>query len=118
MSADELAETVARRVVELLAEHQPHPATGLVDAAGLAHELGVSRAYVYAHASELGGIRLGSGSKPRLRFDIAKAKAAHDAPGAPALEPPHAAPRRRRRPTTRKVAVLKSRPRAGGGERP
>jgi hypothetical protein len=28
----------------------------------------VTRAWVYAHAEELGAIRLGSGPKPRLRF--------------------------------------------------
>ena len=47
----------------------------LVDAATLADELAVSRAYVYEHASELGALRLGSGPKARLRFDVARAMA-------------------------------------------
>jgi hypothetical protein len=43
---------------------------GLVDAAALATHLGVSREYVYEHASELGARRLGSGPRARLRFDL------------------------------------------------
>jgi hypothetical protein len=35
----------------------------LVDAAGLADLLGTSRDFVYAHADELGAIRLSSGPK-------------------------------------------------------
>jgi hypothetical protein len=30
----------------------------------------VSRDYVYSHANELGAIRLGTGPKTRLRFDV------------------------------------------------
>jgi hypothetical protein len=64
-------EAVARRVVELLRtdSHSPRERR-LVDAATLAAELGVDRSWVYAHRAELGAIRLGSGSKPRLRFDV------------------------------------------------
>jgi hypothetical protein len=43
--------------------------TGLVDAATLAELLGVERNWVYAHAKQLGGIRLG-GPRGRLRFDL------------------------------------------------
>jgi hypothetical protein len=46
----------------------------LVDAATLGRELGVSRQFVYDHAEELGVLRLGSGSRPRLRFDLEVAK--------------------------------------------
>jgi hypothetical protein len=46
----------------------------LVDAATLGRELGVSRQFVYDHAEELGVIRLGSGRRPRLRFDLEVAK--------------------------------------------
>lgn len=63
-------EAVARRVVELLRtkrEPQGHSAR-LVDAATLARELGVERDWVYAHADDLGAIRLG-GPRGRLRFD-------------------------------------------------
>ena len=64
-------EAVARRVVELLrAERHSPRERRLVDAATLAAELGVERSWVYTHRAELGGIRLGAGSKPRLRFDV------------------------------------------------
>jgi hypothetical protein len=41
----------------------------LLDAAAVARMLGVTRGWVYEHAAELGAIRLGAGSRPRLRFD-------------------------------------------------
>jgi hypothetical protein len=41
----------------------------LLDAAAVARMLGVTRGWVYEHAAELGAIRLGSGTRPRLRFD-------------------------------------------------
>lgn len=64
-------EAVARRVVELLrAERHSPRERRLVDAATLAAELGVDRSWVYTHRAELGAIRLGTGSKPRLRFDV------------------------------------------------
>lgn len=64
-------EAVARRVVELIRSEGDSPAgRRLVDAATLAAELGVERSWVYAHRAELGAIQLGSGSKPRLRFEV------------------------------------------------
>lgn len=81
---------IAERVVELLlsdskrcmsvsstvgsafARGRPAPSlSGLVDAATLAQALGVDRRWVYAHAKQLGGIRLG-GPQGRLRFDLAR----------------------------------------------
>jgi hypothetical protein len=63
-------EAVARRVVELIHDEGGSPAARrLVDAATLAAELGVDRSWVYAHRAELRAIQLGTGSKPRLRFD-------------------------------------------------
>jgi len=44
----------------------------LVDARTLAGYLGVTVAYVYDHADELGARRLGSGPKARLRFSVAE----------------------------------------------
>lgn len=41
----------------------------MVDAAELARRFGIERAWVYSHAIELGVVKLGSGAKPRLRFD-------------------------------------------------
>ena len=110
---DAIAEAVASRVLDLLADRQP-PASGLVDAATLAHELGVTRSFVYQHADELGGIRLGSGSKPRLRFNVAQAKAAHRAKPTPG-DVPETPPRRRRKPASGGPTVLKSRPRQTPG---
>jgi hypothetical protein len=42
----------------------------LIDAAQLAVLLGVSRDFIYEHADELGALRLGSGPRARLRFDL------------------------------------------------
>lgn len=55
-----------------LADRQPEYTNGrarLVDAVTLADLLGVERAWVYDHAAELGALTLGTGPKPRLRFD-------------------------------------------------
>jgi hypothetical protein len=62
-------EAIAQRVVELLREERP---AELVNVAGIARRFGVSRDWVYAHADELGVVRLGSGSRARLRFDPQK----------------------------------------------
>lgn len=65
----DVIEQIAQRVVALLEEAgfaKPEPR--FVDAATLAEEFAVERDWVYAHAEELGAIRLG-GPKGRLRFD-------------------------------------------------
>ena len=72
--APESVEAVAQRVVELM--RAPLPRAGLVDAQALADELGTSREWVYRNAERLGAIRLGSGARGRLRFDVEAAKAA------------------------------------------
>jgi hypothetical protein len=41
----------------------------LLDAAQVARRCGVTRGWVYAHARELGVLRMGVGPRPRLRFD-------------------------------------------------
>ena len=46
----------------------------LVDAGTLARELDVSRAWVDDHADELGAIPLGAGERPRLLFDVERAR--------------------------------------------
>jgi hypothetical protein len=105
--APEDVEAIARRVVELLVGSENRPAA-LIDAAEVARRAGMSRAYVYEHASQLGAIRLGSGPRARLRFDPATAEAAirtltRSAPPAPRA----VAPARRHRPsTTRAGAAL------------
>ena len=52
---------------------------GLVDARQLAQELGVSLDFVYSHAGELGAMRLGSGPRARIRFDLDRARQALEA---------------------------------------
>jgi len=69
-----LADAIAERVADLLHDRSPRPR--LVDAATVADALGVSRDCVYAHAAELGGERIGSGPRGRLRFDLYRALAA------------------------------------------
>jgi hypothetical protein len=64
-------EAVAHRVAELIRDDARETAAPrLVDATTLAAELGVERSWVYEHANELHPVRLGNGSKPRLRFDV------------------------------------------------
>ena len=60
-------EAFADLVADRLAERLTAPPR-IVDAAGMAAYLGVSRETVYEHADRLGAIRLGSGERPRLRF--------------------------------------------------
>jgi len=72
----EAIEQIAHRVAELLrhdpsdgAASTPGMSARLVDASQLARQLGLTRAWVYEHANELGAITLGDGPRPRLRFD-------------------------------------------------
>jgi hypothetical protein len=62
-------EAIARRVVELLGRRGLQGGRELVDAAELARRFGIERSWVYTHAIELGAVKLGNGTKPRLRFD-------------------------------------------------
>lgn len=71
---DAIAEATVERLARVVASQGPTFA--LVDARKLAAELGVSVDYVYSHASELGGMRLGSGPKARIRFDLDQARQA------------------------------------------
>jgi hypothetical protein len=43
----------------------------LLTAADVARRFSVTRSWVYAHARELGVVRIGDGPRPRLRFDPA-----------------------------------------------
>lgn len=85
--ASEDVERIAERVVELLQQRQEAAAAPVrfVDAATLAATLGVKRDWVYAHAKQLGAIRLG-GPYGRLRFDLNQLPPS-------ATEPPAAGPR-------------------------
>jgi hypothetical protein len=67
--ASESIEALALRLAELVSDG---PCTErLIDASAVARRHGVSRAFVYEHADELGAIRVGIGPRPRLRFDRA-----------------------------------------------
>jgi hypothetical protein len=65
-------DAIARRLLELLraegAIGAPPAAGEMLTAAEVARRFGVDRPWVYAHADELGAVRLGDGAKPRLRF--------------------------------------------------
>ena len=76
LSAEDV-EAVARRTVELLRRERP-TTFALVDARELADQLGVHPSFVYAHATELGAMRLGNGRKARIRFDLDRARQALD----------------------------------------
>ena len=65
----------------LLRQGAAAPAERLLTAKEVAERFNVDRGWVYAHARELGVIRIGSGVRPRLRFD-------------PALVAQHQLPRR------------------------
>jgi hypothetical protein len=65
----------ALRVAQLIRD-DPGASRRLVDAATLASEFGVDRSWVYAHRERLGVVKLGTGVRPRLRFDVDVARAA------------------------------------------
>ena len=90
-------ELIAVRVAELLAEGESETGPArLADAATVAETLGVERDWVYAHARELGGVRLGGG-RGRLRFDLARVERALACDEEPARK--RGRPRRQARPT-------------------
>ena len=74
-----IAEATARRLVEFVGGRGK--TFGLVGPRELAEGLGVSLDYVYAHATELGALRLGSGPKARIRFDLDGARRLLEARG-------------------------------------
>jgi hypothetical protein len=112
-------EAVALRVVELMRNGSPPSDRRLVDAATLATELGVTRAWIYEHRDELGVVRLGTGTKPCLRFDVETARRALVWDGDKALSSSIPAGDRRtarrrnpqQRSTTAAGSILASRPR-------
>lgn len=72
LDVEELADAVAERVLERLIAHGIAPRQRIVDAQGLGQLLGVSRDWVYAHATDLGVMRLPAkrGARTQLRFDV------------------------------------------------
>lgn len=61
---------VAAHLAAMFEDRTAPPAPQTVDAATLAARLGVTRAFVYEHAAQLGAVRIGDGPRPRLRFDL------------------------------------------------
>jgi hypothetical protein len=92
-SNPDFVEAVARRVAELLIDQ--HGRDVLLTAQDLAARLGVHPSWVYAHAAELGALRLGRGPKAPLRFDPDAVLAALRN-GEESLPPPPEAPPRTR----------------------
>lgn len=64
-------EAIAHEVAGLLRDREEPRARGLLTAGQVAERFGVDRSWVYAHAHQLGVVRLGFGRRPRLRFDPA-----------------------------------------------
>jgi predicted DNA-binding transcriptional regulator AlpA len=103
-------EDLAHRVAELVGPAAaPPPAerragtteeARMLTAAQVAERWGVDRSWVYDHADQLGARRLGSGKRPRLRFEPAEVAAyLQPTPDRPAAEPAG----RRSRPSHRDV---------------
>ncbi len=120
--APETIERIAQRVAQLL-RHEPQPLDAdratmpaarddLMDAGQLAKHLGLTRAWVYEHAQDLGAIQVGNGPRPRLRFDPALAREALRArryrsdQSGPTKALAHPPRRPRRRSTTTSVPLL------------
>lgn len=91
----------------------------------LAEHLGVSREFVYAHADELGGRRIGNGPKPRWRFppsDFSQPRNMRTHNSGPARPDPRAKPeppkrRRRKRGGAKLLAVRGPSPYAASNEK-
>ncbi|MEV4423061.1 hypothetical protein AB0L40_24245 [Patulibacter sp. NPDC049589] len=75
---EQTIEQLAHRVADVLRETVPSTsetqperkdAGRLLSAAQVAERWQIDREWVYAHAEELGALRLGTGPRPRLRFD-------------------------------------------------
>jgi hypothetical protein len=103
---DDDLEILAARIADIVLERLREREVGrrLVTAKELGEILGVGVDFVYEHSEQLGGRRLGSGSKARLRFDPVKAERAltcsegRESREAEAREiKPNPAPRRRAR---------------------
>lgn len=88
--AQESIDALATRLAELLggALREPVPAVEspkkMLSAAEVSRRWSISRRWVYDHAEELGARRMGSGSRPRLRFDADEVAARIGAPRRPA----------------------------------
>lgn len=90
--ADRLADRLASRL-----ELATKPREALVNADEVARMMGRKRSWVYDHAGDLGAVRLGSGSRPRLGFYPARVtEYLQSVANPPPISLPKPAPRRRR----------------------
>jgi hypothetical protein len=80
--------------------------TALLSPAELARKLRKSRTWTYEHASELGAIRLGSGPRPRLMFDLELARQRLAGMAGGNGSKPEPAPKSRRRRSSADVELL------------
>jgi hypothetical protein len=104
---DQLVERVSERLCEQVRTalagtvKDSHSTGALLSASALAEALGLSRSWVYEHADELGAMRIGSGSKARLRFDAEQARMALSGPtdrfGSKRSDPADTSPRAKSR---------------------
>jgi hypothetical protein len=62
-------DAIAQRVADILRSESFQTREQLITATDVAARFGVSRSWVYDNAERLGAVRLGTGSKARLRFD-------------------------------------------------
>jgi hypothetical protein len=111
--AQRAAELMRDELVALLGARAVAGTTGLVDALTVASALNVTRGFVYEHAAELGGRRIGAGPKAPWRFDLS---AAMEAAHTQTVSTPEVRPRRRAPqglPST--VPLLPIRGRVNGG---
>lgn len=83
---EEDIEAIAQRVAQKIAAATPS-AVRLLEPKELAAALQVSLDYIYAHAVDLGAMRLGDGPKARLRFDLQTATRAMRARNQPPSKP-------------------------------
>lgn len=90
---DQIDEIVDRLAQRLIAQHHNE----LITAGELAHRIGLSREWVYAHSQSLGVIRVGDGERPRLMFrwpqvleNLNSAEISPTGPTVPKQRPPRA----------------------------
>jgi hypothetical protein len=95
---ERLADLVADRLAERLGDVTPQaPAGALVDVKAIAATLSVSPDFVYAHAAELGGVKLADSPRAPWRFDVQRAREAMAERGTYGPTSPSLPPRHRRR---------------------
>jgi hypothetical protein len=114
--SEAICERIAELVVNELERRKQRPESegaAWVDATTAARMLGVKRGYIYRHKDELGAEPIGTGPKPRLRFDTERLRAARGSTAPKAAAP---APRPGRKGGGRRDRPVRLLPVAGEGE--